>query len=278
MKRARFGLVVAVTVCGLIAAASGQSFNVAVGPPDQVPSPSYAGAGMAGQWLALPVYHNTTTFNLTDVNGVVTPVQVWQYGGTELKTLNDPSTSGDDEKLMDYCQVTYTLPLETCLFFRNLEYGEYEIIVYAWMPGAPATRSLTSCDEEFGLPHHIVGGAWPGQHQEFVTYSRHRASAGPPLGLLRLHSGIVPGDSEALGAACNGVQLRKLPPKAAADMNCDGAINGADIGAFVDALANSSQYYSAHTTCRIDNADVNNDGQITPDDVGPFVSAVLNGN
>jgi hypothetical protein len=261
-----------------VSTALGQSFNVAIGPADQAPSSSYAGAGMAGHWMALPVYHNTTTFNLTDVNGQVTNVNVWQYGGTELKSLNDPATSGDHEKLMDHCQVTYTLPLETCLFFRNLEYGDYEIVIYAWMPGGATVRSLTSCDEEPGQPHHVVGGAWPGQHQEFVTFARHRAPVGPPQGLLRLHAGIVPGDEEALGAACNGVQVRKLPPKAAADLNCDGAINGADIAAFVDALTDSNQYHASHPTCRIDNADVNNDGQITLGDVEPFVAAVLAGN
>lgn len=253
----------------------GQSFNVAVGPSTEQPSSSYGAAGLAGYWNAIPAYHTTTTFNLRQLDGAVTIVRVWQYGGTELHSTDDPGTSGDDELLMDHCQVTYTSNLETCLFFYDLQLGDYEVINYAMMPAEPNVLSYTSCDEETGRPHHTIGGAWPGEHVEEVTYSRHRASVTSPLGLLRLHSGIVPGEDPLMGAAFNGVQIRRLPAKTPGDMDCNGGVNGADVQGFVDALLAPGMYYSAQPTCRIDNADMNDDGQMNAEDVGGFLDAIL---
>lgn len=263
-------------VLSLAATAAAQSINVAIGPlnhglPIQ-PSSGYAAAGIPGYWNGLQVLHNTTTFNLKDINGATTPVNVWQYGGTELRSTDDPGTTGDDALLMDYCQVTYTPSLETCLFFRQLEYGEYEVLIYAMMPGQPTVLSYTSSDEEPGYPHEIIGGAWPGGHQEGVTFSRHYCIVGPPQGLLRTHSGIVPGQNPAMGAAFNGIQLRKLPALALGDMNCSGAVDGADISGFVKALLDPNAYYPSAPNCRIDNADITQDGQITTGDIQPFVA------
>ena len=264
-----------VTLLFLISVVVGQSFNVAVGPTLMQPSPTYGAAGVAGYWNAFPAYHNTTTNDIRQLNGAVTNVDVWQYGGTELRSTNDPGTSGNDALLMDHCQVTYTTNLETCLFFYNLQLGEYEILIYGMMPAVPSVLSYTSCDEEPGQPHHTIGGAWPGQHVEEVTYSRHRANVTAPNGLLRLHSGIVPGQNPAMGAAFNGVQIRKLPPKSPGDMDCSGRVNGADLRGFVDALLMPSAYYSSQPACRIDNADMNNDGLMTTADVGPFADALV---
>ncbi|HKQ50635.1 MAG TPA: hypothetical protein VJZ71_21370 [Phycisphaerae bacterium] len=272
MKTLLPGSVVALIVTS---AAMGQSFNVAVGPTLVQPSPAYGAAGVAGYWNAIPAYHNTTTNDIRQLDGTVTNVDVWQYGGTELRSTNDPGTSGNDARLMDYCQVTYTTNLETCLFFYNLQLGEYEVLNYAMMPAEPGVLSYTSCDEEPGQPHHTVGGAWPGQHVEEVTYSRHRAVVTAANGLLRLHSGIVPGEDPAMGAAFNGVQIRKLPPKSPGDMDCNGSVDGADLRGFVDALLMPSAYYSSQPACRIDNADLNDDGQMTAADVEPFVEALV---
>lgn len=255
--------------------AVGQSFNVAVGPAIMQPSPAYRAAGVPGYWNAIPAYHGTTTHDIRQLNGTVTTVDVWQYGGTELRSTDDPGTSGDDELLMDHCQVTYTTNLETCLFFYNLQLGEYEVLNYGMMPAEPTVLSYTSCDEEPGQPHHTVGGAWPGQHVEEVTYSRHRATVTAANPSLRLHSGIVPGQNPAMGAAFNGVQIRKLPPKSPGDMDCNGRVNGADLQEFVDALLTPSAYYSSQPACRIDNADLNDDGQMTTADVEPFVEALV---
>lgn len=254
--------------------ASGQSFNVAIGPTNQQPSATYSAAGLDGYWNALTADYNTTTPNLRSINGAITNISMWQYGGTELRHTDDPGTSGDDEKLMDYCLVTYT-GTETCLFFYSLQLGDYEVLAYAWMPGAPTVMSYASSDEEPGYPHRIIGGAWPGAQQETITFSRMICKLTPSDPTLKVHSGIVPGHDSALGAACNGIQLRQLPTRTPGDMNCDGVVNAADIPGFVQALASPTAYYAAHPTCRIDNADMNGDGQRTPVDVGSFVAMLL---
>lgn len=248
----------------------GQSFNIAIGPLANQPSSSYAAAGLPGYWNATPAYHNTNTYNLVKTDGAVTSVHIWQYGGTELRNTDDPATTGDDQQLMDHCQVTYTPGLETCVFFYDLQNGDYEVLIYAMMPGQPAVKSYASSDEEPGHPHYIIGGAWPGQHQQGVTYSRLIAHV--TSGLLRTHSGIVPGENPALGCAYNGVQIRLLPTRSPGDMNCDGSVNASDIAPFVNALVNAPVYYSSEPTCRIDNADINGDTQYTSTDVPGFVA------
>lgn len=250
--------------------APAQSFNIAIGPLANQPSSSYAAAGRPGYWNATPAYHNTNTYNLVKLDGTVTGVHIWQYGGTELRNTDDPATTGDDEQLMDHCQVTYTPGLETCVFFYDLINGDYEVLIYAMMPAQPAVKSWASSDEDPGHPHYIVGGAWPGQHQQGITFSRLIAHV--TSGLLRTHSGIVPAQDPALGCAYNGVQIRLLPARSPGDMNCDGKVNAMDIGPFVNALANAPVYYSSQPTCRIDNADINNDSSYTPADIPGFLA------
>lgn len=271
MRRFRVGML-GLFVCN---AALAQSFNVDVGATGTGPASSYGGAGQPGHWNSIIAAHNTTHFNLRDINGTLTNVRVWQYGGTELRISNDPATSGADEALLDDCQVTYTTELETCLFFYDLQPGVYEVIIYAWMPNQPAVRSYTSTDEEPGQPHRVVGGVWPGHHAELVTYSRHTAYVS--TGLLRTHSGIVPGQNPALGAAFNGIQIRRLPPQTDGDLNCDGNVNNFDIDPFVLALANAESYHTLYPTCNIQNADVNGDGAVNNFDIDPFVQCLTSG-
>lgn len=206
--------------------ADAQSLNIDFGLPADGPSSSYAAAGLPGYWNSIPAYHGTTTFNLKNLAGVATPVQLQQIGGTELLTTNDPMTGGDHGRLMDDYLVTYSASLESCLFIRNLEPGWYEMLTYAWMPSQSAVKSYTSCDEEPGFPHYQVGGAWADGHQQIVTYSRHFAQPDATFLRIRAHSGIVPGANPAMGAALNGIQLRKLK---AGDVTHDGAVNVQDI-------------------------------------------------
>jgi hypothetical protein len=259
-----------------LASARAQSFNIAFAPGGQAPAPAYPAAGRPGQWLALTAAHNTNTYNLVDVDGVITGVRLWQYGGTALLSNDDPATSGDDQLLMDDCLVTYSPTLETCTFFYNLIEGEYEILVYAMMPGQPAVQSYTSCDEEPGYPHLVCGGPWPGGHRLGITYSRHIARAGEGFpGLLRIHSGVVPGQPPEAGAAMNGLQLRLLPDPSPGDTNCDAAVDAADIPSFVLALLDPAAYWEETVACNIRNADLNGDQQADPSDIAPFIDRLL---
>jgi hypothetical protein len=258
------------------APALAQSINVAIGPAGSTPPGSqYGGAGRPGVWNVIEALHASSQFGIVDIDGNPTGLRIRQVGGTAPLSSDDPATAGDDELLMDHCMRTFTANLETCIYVDFLEPGEYEAIVYAWMPNAPDIRAYVSCDEEPGFPHHIVGGAWPGGHAEFVTYSRHSAIVGLN-GQLRLHSGIVPGHPAALGAAMNGFQLRRLPAFLAGDMNCDGVVSVADIGGFVLALTDPGAYAGTYPDCDAAHADLSGDGTVGVSDIGPFV-ALLTG-
>ncbi len=185
--------------------ALGQSLNIDFGEADSHPPPTYAAAGLAGVWNSFPALHGTSENDLLGLDGQPTGARLLQLGGFENLHEHDPAISGDDALLMDDFLVTYNAALESCIFFDDLEPGEYEVLVYARMPD-PAIGSYTSVDQEVGIPHYEVGGAWPGGHQELVSFSRHFVTVGAD-GNLDLHSGIVPGADPLLGAALNGIQL-----------------------------------------------------------------------
>lgn len=184
---------------------SGQSLNIDFGEPDNHPPASYAAAGLPGVWNSFLALHGTSESGLRGLDGQPTAARLLQIGGFENLNDPDPAITGDDALLMDDFLVTYNGGLESCIFFDNLEPGEYEVLIYARMPD-PTVGSYTSVDQEQGIPHHEVGGPWAGEHQDLVSFSRHFATVGVD-GSLDLHSGIVPGADPLLGAALNGIQL-----------------------------------------------------------------------
>jgi formylglycine-generating enzyme len=62
------------------------------------------------------------------------------------------------------------------------------------------------------------------------------------------------------------------------DMNCDGAVNGLDVGAFVLAVINPSGYQAAYPGCHAVTADFDCDGGADSGDVDDFVDCLLTGN
>lgn len=186
-----------------------QAVNIDFGEPGAGPPSSYGAAGLPGTWNSLRADHGTTTYNLLGLDGLPTTVSVRQIGGFDTPTASDPDTSGDDATLMNDYLVTFSAALESCIYLDGVAPGTYEVLIYARMPGQPAVLSYTSVDQEPGFPHFSVGGAWPGGHQELITYSRHVAIVGPG-GDLDLHSGVVPGANPTLGAALNGLQIRPI--------------------------------------------------------------------
>ncbi|MDX2198132.1 MAG: hypothetical protein SF069_04075 [Phycisphaerae bacterium] len=66
-------------------------------------------------------------------------------------------------------------------------------------------------------------------------------------------------------------------PALLGDMNCDGFVTVGDIGGFVLALTNPTQYAIDFPTCDIFNADVNQDGFVTVGDIGTFVALLTGG-
>lgn len=189
--------------------AAAQSLNVDFSGPGAGPSAGYGAAGLPGVWNSIPAAHGTTTPDLLGLDGVPTAAALRQIGGLAILTAADPDTSGDDGDLMDDFLVTFDSDLETCIFMTGMVPGNYEVLIYARMPNQPGVLSDTFVDQEPGMPHYSVGGAWPGGHEELVTYSRHLLTVGAD-GELDFHSGIVPGANELDGAAMNGVQFRLI--------------------------------------------------------------------
>ena len=202
------GLCLAFSLFAVVHGVDAQDLNIDFGHGLSGPAATYAAAGQPGVWNAIPAAHGTTTNNLVDLSGAVTAVSVSQIGGLALLVDNDPAVSGDDALLLDDFLVTYNAGLESCIYLNSLTAGVYEVLIYARMPD-DAVGSYTSIDQEAGTPHWTVGGAWPGEHVLLTSYSRHLATVGPG-GDLDLHSGIVPAADPSLGAALNGLQVRRL--------------------------------------------------------------------
>lgn len=191
----------------------GQSFNIDVGPAGPGPSAAYGAAGLPGFWNVVQAEHTTASpgpqaFDdiLRDLDGNLTDVGLHQFGGMDLLTDVDPSVSGDDALLLDDAIVTHSIPLKTCFYFNGLDNGRYEYLTYAWMPNHPEVTSIAFIDNTPGT--FTAGGAWPGQHVEGVTYTRHIVQV--TNGFMGPHVGLPNDGDPVIGGPCNGVQLRKL--------------------------------------------------------------------
>ena len=200
----RFFTALAVAACA--APVTAQDFNLDFGEPGVHPSSSYAAAGLAGYWNAIRA-EPSTYYNLLDIHGAATNVQFHQYGGTALVASSDPSVTGDDALLMDDGLITYNPGLDSCFYFDNLVPGVYELITYAWRPDYPSEMAKSFVDNTPGL--EISGGAWPGSHVHGVTYARHIVTV-DASGFMGPHSGLAAGADPAIGAVCNGMQLRRI--------------------------------------------------------------------
>jgi hypothetical protein len=102
--------------------------------------------------------------------------------------------------------VTHTAT-ENCLFFDALAPGTYEVLTYAWMPTSPTTPNLVHIDTNPTVT--TVGALWPGEQTENVTFARHLVQV-TTSGWLRPHSGVPSGGNYTIGAALNGIQIRRL--------------------------------------------------------------------
>jgi len=77
-----------------------------------------------------------------------------------------------------------------------------------------------------------------------------------------------------LVAATQGRGAWSIPIGRVGDVNCDGAIDTADIDAFVLALVNPVGYASAHPGCHHGLADCNGDGAVDTGDIDAFVALI----
>ncbi len=187
-----------------------QSINIDFAHPGQGPSGRYAAAGLPGEWNVIEAVDPQIEYSLFDLYGQPTSVVVDQFGGTEIldAALGAPGDpDGNDRAVLKDALITHT-NIETCLFFNGFEPGVYEVITYAWMPDEPTIQSNVHVDTNPLFTR--VGGAWPGEQRERVTYARHIVET---LGFLGPHSGVPPGGDFGIGAALNAMQIRKLGPE-----------------------------------------------------------------
>lgn len=219
----------------LSATATGQSINIDFGLPGAGPADTYAAAGRAGVWNSIEGEQTDFTdpeiiYDLVDVHGNATSVTLYQFGGTELIAESDPTVSGDDAILLNDAIVTHTLGLETCLWINGLAPGMYEVLMYGWMPNHPESRARIRHD--FQPDIFVIGGRWPGEHVEGVTYSRHVIQV--TSGFIGSHSGNVSGADLSVGAALNGLQIRPLG-ECPQDLDDSGDVGFSDLLAVLSA-------------------------------------------
>lgn len=207
----RTGFLTAVALALSASQLSAQSFNLDFGEPATGPSSSYAAAGLPGYWNAIRA-DSTPDYILSNLTGNATNVHFHQVGGAPMVPANDPSINGDDALLLNDGLITFNPGLDSCFYFNGLTPGTYELITYAWRPNDPTLMAKSFVDNTPGL--EISGGAWPGYHAHNGTYARHIVTV-DASGFMGPHSGLAAGANAAVGAVCNGMQLRKIDEHAA---------------------------------------------------------------
>jgi hypothetical protein len=119
----------------MTAAAAGQSFNIdiddAAGTAAGVPSTAFgAAANQPGTWNSAPA-GAAAPLTLVDLAGAATTVTLTRSGVPAAYSFNNPSTSGDFEKLMD----DIDCPLSPFTYtFAGLVPGSYRVYTYAFEP------------------------------------------------------------------------------------------------------------------------------------------------
>lgn len=195
---------IAVLAVILLAAPPGQSqsLNVDFGTAQTAPSPGYAAAGLPGVWNAYGLLPEWERFPLVDLAGDATEAEIYMFGPTDLLILDDPGTSGDDASLLDDMLIGFNDPVDVCVWFEGLENGDYEVLTYAMTPADPELLHRIRVDD--GDPGPVwIGGTWPGDHEESVTFARHTVPV--VNGVLALHSGEW---AAAVESGINGIQIR----------------------------------------------------------------------
>lgn len=183
------------------ATAFAQAINVDFGTPGSTPSSAYGGAGLPGYWNTIPLTSPGQRVPLRGLDGSLNGADIRQIGATGFLEVNDPATHGDDAALIDDMVISDNDPLDACYWIDHLDAGEYVVILYGVTPGDPSLQHRVRVDD--AVPGPIwIGGAWPGSHQEGVTYQSFVVEV--TAGWIGFHSGVPSGVIES---GLNGVQI-----------------------------------------------------------------------
>lgn len=245
-------------VVGLLAVSGGafaQSFNIEFGAPGSAPASTYAAAGLPGVWNTYDAMAFGQRFPLVDIGGEAVSAMIYNIGGTGMMSAGVPGASGDDDALVADAMTSLNNPLDTCIFFEGLTNGEYEVLLYAITPGQPGATNRVSVDHS-PQGFQFIGGAWPGAHQEGVTYARFTVTVTD--GRMGMHSGQF--GLNAL-SALNGIQIRLL-------VECEGDANGDNQVNFTDLNAVLSDFGQSGAVP----GDINGDGTVNFTDLNIVMS------
>jgi hypothetical protein len=182
-------------------AASAQSLNIDFGTPESAPGAAYGAAGPAGAWNTIGVLPPWDRAPLIGLDGQPVAAQIYGFGGTAMLVSDDPATSADDAGLVDDMLIGMNDPVDVCIWVEDLVNGFYDVIIYALTPNDPARFHRVRVDDA-SPPPTMIGGAWPGAHQEGVTFERFTVNV--TNGWIGLHSGLYGGNFES---GINGIQV-----------------------------------------------------------------------
>jgi hypothetical protein len=213
-----------------------QSINIDFGVPGSAPAATYAAAGLAGTWNSVPFVPASQHTPLVGLYGQTLPVTIYHLGGASILFHDNPATLGDDAALMDDMFISLNNPVDLCLYFQNLQNGVYDVIVYGMDPDNAAGQNRIRVDNSTPGPTWI-GGAWPGNHQQGITYSKHTVTI--TNGRVFPHAGELGANYRS---GINGLQL-VLQGECWA--NCDGSggsplLTANDFQCFINRFANNS--------------------------------------
>ena len=175
----------------------------------------------------------------------------------------------------------------------NHSVGVYMGKVYVPAGGAGGTQGMHVLDAETGGLLDVLG---EGFRAESMAIDRD-GNIFFHASLLKMMAYSAAGEKlwEAFGYAGTSVNSVALGPdglliassqrflvayKFAADpgdLNCDGALNGADIDPFFLALGDPHAYAYAYPGCEASNADMNSDGLVNGADIDPFFACLAAG-
>ncbi len=199
-------LAAALGVAALSGPAWSGSYNIDFGN-GTTPDASYGAAGSPGTWNTVGVLPNGTRQNLLNTDGVSDGARIYMIlSSPSILETDDPGTSGDDEALVDDMLIGLNNPIDVCVWVEGIPNGEYEVITYALTPADPGLLSPVRVDFANEGPI-MIGGSWPGSHQEVVTYARHTVNI--TSGNIGLHSGEPSLNAQT---GINGFQIRPVVP------------------------------------------------------------------
>ena len=204
MRNYRSIVAFVIAIAAPASATLGQSVNIRFGTAATTPSANYAAAGQAGTWNSLLLTPEYAQQPLVNLQGAPIAAQYYQAGSASVLTFNNPLTSGDDEKLMDNMMLSTNSPTDGCFWVVNLTPGPYEVTIYAMTPNNASLMNRTRVDNASPGPT-MVGGAWPGQHQQGISYSRFNLTTAD--GTIAFHDGLYGANYQS---GMNGVQLHFL--------------------------------------------------------------------